>query len=227
MSKSLRGTKRSEGGFTIIELMIAALIFSTVLVLITVGVMYFTSMYYKGVNLSSAQTTARKIVDNIAQAVQFSGGTITTPGIDGATGASVICIGNKRYTYITDKQVVNNVTDGAREAHHGLVVDIPTSTCSNTTGIASFTNAGALGGLAEFELIGTEQRLNSLSVTRVGTTGSWLISVSVSFGKYDLFTSSNPADPDAYEVCKSGEGSQYCAAAKLTTTVEKRVNSDV
>lgn len=227
MTKLIRSAKKNDDGFTIIELMLASLVFSTVLVLITVGVMYFTSMYYKGVNLTSTQTTARKIVDNIAQAIQFSGGTITTPGIDTSSGASVICIGNKRYTFVTDRQVVDNVTDGAHEVHHGLVVDIPSAVCSNTTGVSNFTAAGALTGTTEFELIGTDQRLNSLSITQVGSTSSWVISVSVSFGKYDLFASSNDADADAYEACKSGEGSQYCAAAKLTTTVEKRVNPDV
>lgn len=223
-----KNISRPESGFTIIELMIASLIFSTVLVLITVGVLYFTSMYYKGVNLTSTQTTTRKIVDNIAQAIQFSGGTITAPGIDTATGASVICIGSKRYTYKTDRQVVENVTDIAHEVHHGLVVDIPSGgICTNTTGVSGFANAGALSDIDEFELVGTDQRLNNFSITRVGTTNSWVISVAVSFGKYDLFTSSLDTDPQAYDFCKASDGSQYCAAAKLTTTVEKRVNPDI
>jgi prepilin-type N-terminal cleavage/methylation domain-containing protein len=227
MNKQKR-TFRPQTGFTIIELMIASLIFSTVLVLITVGVLYFTSMYYKGVNLTATQTTTRKIVDNIAQAIQFSGGTITAPGVDTATGASVMCIGSKRYTYKTDRQVVEAVTNATYEVHHGLVVDIPTSgICTNTTGVTGFTNAGALGGTSQFELVGTDQRLNNFSVTRVGTTNSWLISVSVSFGAYDLFTSTLDTDPQAYESCKATDGSQYCAAAKLTTTVEKRVNPDL
>src|SRR6185437_9676288 len=77
-------------GFTIVELMIAAAIFSLVLILLSYGVIRFNQAYYGGLVQSSTQNAARSIIDNISQAIQLDGGTIspdlTKPGLPGWTG---------------------------------------------------------------------------------------------------------------------------------------------
>ena len=54
-------TQSSQSGFTIVELMIATLVFAMVLLVITVGVMSFTRAYYRGINQSNTQRVARAV----------------------------------------------------------------------------------------------------------------------------------------------------------------------
>src|SRR5262249_25193419 len=62
-----------QAGFTIVELMVATLVFSTILIVITYGVLSFTRAYYNGVTNSTTQDTARNIISTISQAVEFNG----------------------------------------------------------------------------------------------------------------------------------------------------------
>jgi prepilin-type N-terminal cleavage/methylation domain-containing protein len=70
-------TEKSSG-FTIVELMISTLVFSVILLVVTFGIVHFTNSYYRGINGSTTQDTARTIVDSVTQAIQFSSGTITS-----------------------------------------------------------------------------------------------------------------------------------------------------
>jgi prepilin-type N-terminal cleavage/methylation domain len=112
-------TKR-EQGFTILELMIATMVFSVVLLLVTAGILQVSRVYYKGLTESTTQSTARNIIDTLAQAIQFSGAEVTethnvNPGKDDS-----FCIGNKQYSYRLGSQVMNNPSS-SDQAWHALV----------------------------------------------------------------------------------------------------------
>jgi prepilin-type N-terminal cleavage/methylation domain-containing protein len=68
--------RKSQAGFTIVELMIATLVFAVVLILITVGVLTFTRSFFKGINQSRTQNAARTVIETISQGIQFSGGEV-------------------------------------------------------------------------------------------------------------------------------------------------------
>lgn len=213
-------TSKSQKGFTIIELMIATLVFSSILVVLTMGAIYFTNTYRKGVVLSTTQNTARQIVDNISQAIQFGGTDVRT--IEGTGGApSVICVGAKRYTFIVNKQVAPVQT--SEKAYHALISDKLNSTCPDTP-IPGFVDDAVVpnaGPLVQ-ELIGTNMRLVNLSVVPVaGQTGMFTVSVSVAYGDSDLFEIKD-AKPD-FTRCSSARGSQFCGTATLVTTVQQRI----
>src|SRR6266702_6725818 len=118
----MRLKHKAQAGFTVIELLIATAIFSLVLLLITVGIMQITRVYYKGITETNTQNTARAIVDDIAQAIQFGGPANIQKTVGTTPGTSyAFCIGNQLYSYILGYQVVDAKSAGA-QAYHGLVV---------------------------------------------------------------------------------------------------------
>ena len=213
--------RSAQAGFTIVELMIATLVFSSVMILITVGVLSFTRSYYKGINQSNTQNAARLISENISQAVQFSGESITSPiaaSTDGEPQSRGICIGDQRYSYLPGWQVSDGPADDSLNRNrYGLVMDKPGS-CSGLS--AQNLRAAVTDGSTE--LLPPMMRISKLQVERMtGTSDTWRVTVRVVYGDNDLLN--NPTAEDAS--CKvSISGSQYCAQAELTTYVKKRIN---
>jgi type II secretory pathway pseudopilin PulG len=222
MSKAMsmyshRPRTRTTAGFTIVELMIATLVFSMVLLLITIGVLSFTRSYYKGINQSNTQNAARTIQEAIAQAIQFSGDTVTSPiGTAGSNGSQGFCIGNQRFSYALGWQLWDEGTldTALNQTRHALVVDKP----GNCGGLdAQDVRSNTVDGT---ELLQPRMRLSKLSIERIGTTDMYRINIRVVYGDNDLLD--DPTGPNAS--CKTGQsGSQYCAQAELTTVVKKRI----
>jgi len=206
--------KRSlnKKGFTIIELMIATMVFGVVLLFVTIAILQFTRVYYKGVTQANTQDTTRTLVDNITQAIQFNGGAITAtpPRVYGATAA--FCVGNVQYTYVIGKQLVDS-TPNAQQTWHsvvqrdlgGCVAGSPTPPMSS-----QFTTGR--------ELLAPKMRLSRLEVAPIGPN-VYRVTVKVVFGEDDLLI--NPTAADAK--CRGQAGSQFCAVSEITTVVTKRV----
>src|SRR5215207_6103202 len=96
----------TEGGFTIVEFMIATMVFSMVLLVCAYAIVHVGRMYYKGVITNRTQDAARRIVEDISAAIQF-GPHNTDPGsffrtTDLSLSPKSICIGSNRYTFTTD-----------------------------------------------------------------------------------------------------------------------------
>jgi type II secretory pathway pseudopilin PulG len=233
MSRQVRRSK--QVGFTIVELMVATLVFSVILIVITSGVIHFTASYYKGVHTSETQTTARNIASIIAQNLQYGGGSnVLDRGHLGDTPLAYACIGGANmYTNLGTK------LNGTR----GLYLTTNNTVCSNS--IAS-------GGK---ELLGSNMRLTNLSIdmtivpnpTNPSLSSKlYTVGVGVAYGDDDLlcFTSgskalcSNPAVTDLAVAgvnwktngkgvtCRSGPGSQFCAVSHLTTQVVSRFTAN-
>lgn len=62
-------TIKNTAGFTIVELMIATVVFSVILILITTGIIQIGKAYYKGIIGSRTQETARKITDEVGRSI--------------------------------------------------------------------------------------------------------------------------------------------------------------
>lgn len=213
-----------QAGFTIVELMIATMVFSVILIVITVGVVAFTNAYYKGVNASTTQNTTRDAIDTITQAIQFNGGVIAST-VDPAappdtTQTGAYCIGSSRFDFTIGKQIINAGTD------HVFYVS-PWRSGDTCSGAGSF-------GAQSKELLGPHMRLAAFSISPPsGSSGLFTVNLKVAYGDNDLFESSVtgtiPATgPIAADVaaglnCKLQTGSQFCAISNLTSTVQKRV----
>jgi type II secretory pathway pseudopilin PulG len=234
--------RKPSAGFTIIELLIATLVFAAVLVLISVGVLSFTRSYFRGVNQSATQNAARLIIENISQAIQFSGGDITSPIPRSTTPSaptysfddpysSGFCLGNQRYSYIAGWQLMDTGASAAQhQASHVLVQDSPGS-CGGLP--AQNVRANPNGT----ELLGPRMRLAKLKVDPTADPLVWRVTVRVVYGDNDLLCSpSVSGDCDSIATttslnkddltCKTAiKGSQYCAASELSTVVQKRIAS--
>jgi prepilin-type N-terminal cleavage/methylation domain-containing protein len=201
--------RRRQAGFTITELLIATVVFSTVLVVVMAGVIYFSNTYYRGVTQTKTQNAARKAMDSIAQSIQFGGTAFDKM-------PNKFCVGQKRFTYVTDRKIVRTITNAADQNYHAFVVDTPsdcvgTNLNINTPTLASATNPQ--------ELLGENMRLAYIAVNDVGPR-LYEIKIVVAYGDIDLLQGSGESIQ-----CRGGTGSQFCAVSALTTTVQQRVAS--
>ncbi len=194
-----------DHGFTIVELLLATLIFSTVLMLVTMGIMQVTRVYYKGVTESNTQNVARSLVDTVSQAIQFDGGIITA-----ATGSSptYLCINDQQFAFWLGKQLVDTA---------------PTGNQTNKA-LLQHTVAGCAApgpGVTGRELLSPHMRLSNFTIIQVaGASNLYQVHVRVVYGDDDLLN--NPTATTA--ACKNiRAGTQFCAVSDLTAVVQKRV----
>lgn len=215
MNKHRTAPASMQPGFTILELLVATIVFSVVLLLVTSGILQIARVYYKGVTEANTQSTARNIIDTVSQAIQFSGGNVTdtvaapTPNTDYA-----FCVGDTQFSYRLGWQVEDGYNPGVSQSWHGLVKN-SIAGCTSSTAPQTLTNQAISGR----DLIGKHMRLANLTVNNIGPN-QYKVQVRVVYGDDDLLN--NPTSTNAS--CKSEHaGTQFCASAELSTIVVKRV----
>lgn len=242
-----RQHRQIQQGFTIVELMIATMVFSVILVVITTGVLKFTNSYYKGLNSSATQTTARNLITSITQGVQYAGNSQLAVQIPHPTDITkgVVCVGNVHYYY-----TLGSLAGSGYGVYETSQTDI--TNCDPTTTFAAM-QADPTGR----ELLAPHMRLTDIHVGRnaaapATTLPLYDISVGIAFADDDSpgvvsllcatslpdpggcdpsdgdLTSQLIADPDngPYVTCKSQSGSQFCAVVHLNTTVQARLTGN-
>lgn len=205
-------TSSSSRGFTIIELLLATVIFSGVVVVALSGFLTIGRLFYKGVNLSQTQATAQQIVDNVTTDIQAAS---TLWDVAMASGnRSYVCVGNSRYIFNLHKVVDVTVHDNTQ--NFGLLRDkLPggNNACPNP-----YDGSSAVAPINPTEMLGNKMRLNSFSVTRTCPTCKlYAINVNLAYGD----DSSLDIDPVTnIASCNSNlASSQYCTVTGLSTTV--------
>lgn len=227
--KRRTNTQTSQAGFTIIELMMATVVFSVILLVITVGVLHFTNGYYKGLNASATQTATQNAIDTISQAIQFTAtdsvGTDVQPG--------VFCAGDKQFVYTLGQEFSGtpSVTD------KGLYMTTKSGTCADPGTVTGGT-----------ELLSKHMRITDISMVKLppspnptNTGDIWQLSLKIAYGDSDLLCKTglgagttgscggnSPFAPTANVSgndvsCKSQIGSQFCTTAALTTVTQQRI----
>ncbi len=156
--------RRHQSGFTIIELMIATLVFSTVLLLCATGLISIGRMYQKASNSRATQEVARNLIDQIKNDFELTGGKYKA-----VTGG--FCIGDNLY------QNSGTVVDDAGAG--GMTVSTPLGGC----------DMGAVPNNPR-QLLGRNMRVADPIITATGTPNSINIKVVVVYGDADLL---NPA----------------------------------
>lgn len=199
---------QSQKGFTIVELMMATVVFSMVLLTVTVGIIQISRVYYKGLNEIDVQNTTRTVMDTITQGIQFNGGVITDTPTPSIGALQAFCIGNQQFSYRLGYQLVEG-TAGAQQTTSSLR--------QNTTSGCPTAPAKATGQ----EFLSPRMRLSKLTVKQVAP-GTYAVSVKIAFGDADLFNNPTTTNP----TCKPNAGSQFCSVSELTSTVYKRVGAN-
>lgn len=167
-----RKINKNQRGFTIIELLIATVVFSILLLVMLEAFIRTGDLFYKGVSMSKTQEDARNIVQSVSDDIQFTNA--QAPVITAAPGASgVFCIGNHRYAY----QIGAYVTPGG---NYGLARDDVPSGCPAVGSASGQQQLGAKGG--EVQMLDADMQLNSLSIACSNTqVGHCTISIHVVF----------------------------------------------
>jgi prepilin-type N-terminal cleavage/methylation domain-containing protein len=221
-------TLKSEYGFTLVEFMVATMVFSVVLLAMSYSITHISRIYQRSINTSRTQAAARSLVEALSEAVQYSASEIT-PGIPVTVGdTQARCIGSRQFLFAIGRKLSN---DGAATSARNAVYSRPSPAgggCANVS-----ITSGISGGQ---ELLGNNMRLANLEVDRVGATTLYSISARVVYGDDDLLCyAGDPTTCTSTAVlggadlkrpdlkCKSGPGSEYCSVSELSTTVQRRL----
>lgn len=230
MKRSVLKVYRRGSGFTVLELLIATSVFSVLLVVVSAGIISFSHDYYKGITSTKTQVTARSIINDIAQNIQFSATDDITPEISSGLPDKFvgICIKNTLYTFKLNREVVvPSASYGSNQGPYGLIKEIGTL-CS----AASFP-ALPTGPLtsSQREMLGLHMRISALKVEPIDNL--WRIHVRVAYGDDEVLCSISErncnnntlvSDWDNTDIaCKSTVGDQFCAISDLVTSVQQRI----
>lgn len=195
--------RRESRGFTILELMVASMVFAVIMLLVAGTIVRFTNTFQKGVVDSNTQNVARSITDTLADAIK-NGDSVEKKSYG-------YCIGSTAYAFTPRVQYKG--TDGtyALREIRGMGAGCP--------------QASAAGfDLADHgqEIVGRDMRLSYLKITPETPTGGvncddmCAVSVVVAYGDDDLLEGASGDSPR----CFTQIGSQFCAVRELSTTVK-------
>lgn len=218
----IKSAHKNSHGFTLIELMIATVVFSVILLGAATSLIQIGRMYYKGVITSRTQNVARTVVDDIARRIQFSDASVVVAGPEpkGNPGSEVdvraVCVGSTRYTYAVNAQR-NDETNTYISANHRIphVLWRDQGSCDGDLPDLTQNNPG----VGE-ELIDQHMRLTKFAVTPVGGDNLHRVEVGIIYGDDDLLL---PDANNPQSCVGSVIGGQWCAVSNLTTNVFKRV----
>lgn len=203
--------EQKEGGFTIIELMIALSVLATILVISTVIMVRIGSMYTRGVNAATLQNTTRTISSDLTSAIQFSGSVPQTCTI-GCGSYQAICIGLERYSFLLDRKLGVDTSVSPSPTPHVLWRDTMSTPNCVPADLAA-TNPTANG----YEMIPENVRLTELTAAEVTPgSGTYEVRVRAAYGDTDLLNAARTG-------CVGTSGTQYCGASRISTTVTRRI----
>jgi prepilin-type N-terminal cleavage/methylation domain-containing protein len=225
-----------KNGFTIIELLVATVVFSLILIVATAAIIQVGRMYYRGITYARTQEVVRNTTEEIAQAIQFSTQPIKVPNypsgvvnygpiidvnLNGAgEDTFYFCVGPKRYSFAVDRMLVNDSPDQTKkEKRHVLWVDEPPQGCADAISMEPADLTQEIPSENGRELLGEKMRINEFSLQRT-VSGLWLITFSVAHGDEDLLG----LNEQGRRVCEGNRfGIELCAVSEISTNVNKRV----
>lgn len=203
----MRSIHNRQNGFTIIELLVASAVFSTILLVCAAGVVYIGNLFYKGITSNATQEVARSTIDEIRNDFELSGGNykrlVALPGpIEG------FCIGSHLYSYIKDQKINNTSTN-----HAFVVRDRPGC---DTDPTAQPDNVNGPANPLWHEFLGPNMRLQNDPIASLPPKPE---SVNISIN----VISADDALINATGTCRGDAGSQFCASSRLSTYAVRRI----
>jgi prepilin-type N-terminal cleavage/methylation domain-containing protein len=220
MRRSFVSKTADHRGFTIVEVLVATAVFSTILLISLTGFLQIGQLFYKGVTVTRTQESARQAMDSLAADIRFASSISQSTaqpagGSGGAASAQYFCTGSNRYTFIPGRQV--NTSDYNMSDKFGLIKDeLPlNSACASPFGSAAvaFNNP--------VELLGNKMRVGNLAISQLtdpGLNKLYTINVKIAYGDDNILENPSTVNVSCNSTLKT---SQYCYVADLKTTVRR------
>lgn len=227
--------KSYQSGFTIVELMIATVIFTLVFMGATYAILEIGKKYYRGLTLARTDSIARSVTEEISQSIQFSSQPVRVPNYP--SGALVygpqvnvgdpdtfyFCVGPNRYTFAIDRQLKNSPTSGQKEKKHVLWVDEPNVGCAYAVSMSpADLNADNPSGSTATngrELLAENMRISKL-IIEPKSSGLWNVTLRLISGDDDLLIPNSDGDL----VCEGSDfGTEFCATTEVSLNMNKRI----
>jgi prepilin-type N-terminal cleavage/methylation domain-containing protein len=230
----------SINGFTIVELMIATVIFSLIMVLCLTGMVQVSRAYYKGITHSRTQEAARLLMDEISQTIKLSGSNIsfqnpvsTGPQItEGKTadGSGLFCAGNKLYTYALDRKVVSGSSNETiKEIKNAIISEDASCPDGIVMTPAQLAKLNSQVSGTQRSILGENMRLTKFSILKMDPVANtkegadlWKIEISIAYGDRDLIDYVDDSGA-ARVICNPGTGTEFCSIVELSTIVSRRI----
>lgn len=236
--------RHRSSGFTIIELLIATMVFSVVLLTISSAIVQVGRLYYKGVTSSRTQEAARTVMSDISEAIQFNNGAVVGTANPASLAFATdppslaICVADTHYSYRPRQQRSDDT------GLHAVVSQKIDGGC-NATPAQNMTATSLTGN----ELLGDKMRLDKLVVTQLaGDPSSYKVIVRVIYGDADLLCDATVIDSSDVASCQGSQamneeqvlnstadrlrckdvrsGTEFCAVSELSTIVKRRLIND-
>ena len=216
-SRSRRPRRPGSGGFTIVELMIATIIFGMVMLLCMIAVIQVSRLYYKGITNARTQDAARSIVDEISNAYKFGDGNITF-GFNNNNGSVCIKSQGIRYSYRIESEIKKtpSTIPADQQGYHAIWRDTFNGVNCDPLDLSQPTVTG--GGSDGHELLSENMRVAQFDINPPDDNGLTTITVVIITGDNDVL------DPNVPNTCLSSySGSQFCSVSEITTSVQRRI----
>lgn len=192
--------KRNSRGFTILELMISTMVFSTIVLLVTGVIVSLSRQYYGGLSRARTQEVARTIAEEIAKNIQYSR---STPQNISNASAMGWCIGANRYAYLLGQEVNGSMG--------GIV---------RSTGCDTITSApNAVAGTGDVQMLSDRMRLSNLEILSDPSNEYYQVVVRVALGEDNQLNNPNGTDAS----CILQDGSEFCAVSEYRIIVVRRL----
>jgi prepilin-type N-terminal cleavage/methylation domain-containing protein len=229
----------TTSGFTIIELMIATLVFSIILLVIIGAFLQIGHIFFKGVSLANTQESSRSLIGDITDDLRFarnpqciddkestdSQSVANTPQCTVDANTRFFCVGTHRYVYTLAK----NMPAGSQKMTND---DISQNSYTNYKGVVETTipagcpHPGTTSEKNRKQLLGPDMQLNALSMKCAAnfcTIHTHIIFYGADDGVFE--SASAPSDalraPDA-QCTGDLRSTQFCAVSDMTTSVNMR-----
>lgn len=188
-------------GFTIVELMIATVVFSIVLLVCMASLIQIGRMFYKGITLTRANEVMRSSIEDITGDLKITG----APTIIHDGSITKVC--TLHHGYYFEQGKMYDGTPGSI----GLIRqdDISTTGCQN----ASLTNSTAS------QLLDLNMRISDLDFNCSIASHICDVTAYIAYGDDELLGGTSAATGTAPTCISDLSSSQFCATAQLKTSV--------
>jgi prepilin-type N-terminal cleavage/methylation domain-containing protein len=212
--------KISDKGFTVIEVLIASLVFTTLLLLSMEGITRIAKVYVKNSSITKANEFSKSFIGDIAQQIKYGVEPKFTSG-----NPSFLCVSDSGYKIELNKTQEEDLGP----IPINPIVKIQDPGCTLYANASNYTGAS----YNPVNISPVNIRILSFNIIKntVGTTPVWTIDMRVALGAKDLLRDSankiladDPTANYSEAVCRGGiAGSEFCSVISISTSITRRM----